>query len=127
MTPKRARRLARLARAQRALAQLSAGEHAALSEAHARSEAAAGEIMEALNSDSPLHGLLTSMMAGALNRNAIATYRLGREMEAAAAVHRRETVRADAFDRRVSDAHRLLNRVAARRTLEALLCDKPDG
>lgn len=85
MTPARARRLARIARAQRALADLAARDHQRAAEAHAESEAAAGAILAALNDDSPLHGLLTGMMADALNRNAITTYRLGREKAVAGA------------------------------------------
>lgn len=127
MTPARAKRLARLARAQRALAELSARENARLNEAHAASEAAEGAIIGALNADSPLHGLLTETMADALTRNAVTTYRLAREVEAAADVQRHETVRADAFERRAADARRLLGRIASRRELEALLGAGPNA
>ena len=76
MTRGRAKRLARLARAQRAVAELSARDLVRIDEAHGASAAEAGKIVEALNGDSPLHGLLVDVMANALMRNANDTARL---------------------------------------------------
>ena len=82
MTRDRVTRLARLARAQRAVADLRASETARLHEAHGETAAAAGQIVDALNGDSPLHGLLVDVMANALMRNAIDTARLNSQRNA---------------------------------------------
>lgn len=121
MTPARVKRLARLARAQRVLADMSARTHVRLADAHAESAAEAGKIVEALNDESPLHGLLTDVMANALTRNAIDTARLNREREAAADAQRHEDVRADALDKRAREARRSLAKGEARRALEILI------
>lgn len=121
MTRDRVTRLARLARAQRAVADLRASETARLHEAHGECAAAAGQIVDALNGDSPLHGLLVDVMANALMRNAIDTARLNSQRNAAAEVERRESVRADAFERRAGEAGRDLARTQARLGLDALL------
>ncbi len=121
MTPARVKRLARLARAQRVLADMSARAHVRLADAHAESAAEAGKIVEALNDESPLHGLLTDVMANALTRNAIVTARLDQQRKAAADFQRHEDVRADALDRRAEKARRTLSKGEARRALEILL------
>ncbi|GAB5375498.1 MAG: hypothetical protein AcusKO_19600 [Acuticoccus sp.] len=121
MTPTRVRRLARIARAQRAIAERAARAHAGAVAAHARSEADAGAIVASLNTESPLHGLLTGMMAGALMRNAVETHRLSRDMAAADTLLRRETSRADALESRAEGARRTLGKTASRHALEELV------
>lgn len=125
MSPARARRLARIARAQRAITELAAREHAATVAAHARSETDAGAIVGALNAESPLHGLLTGMMAEALQRNAVETHRLGREVARADQRLRHQKTRTDALDTRAEEARRALDKRAERRALEDLVTRSP--
>lgn len=120
MSGDRAARLARVARAERALAQLAAAERVGADAAHAASRADGEAILAALAADSPLHGLLVTTMAGTLRRNSQATERLAARAEAAGAHQRHAEERARIVAARAADAVATVDRDAERRRLEAL-------
>ena len=78
---RRADRLARLARAQGALARAAELESAEANAALRSAQVDADEIIRALNDDSPLHGLIVPQMAEALSRNAKRTHGLAATSE----------------------------------------------
>lgn len=120
MNDDRAARLSRIARAERALAQLAAAERVGADAAHAASRADGEAILAALAGDSPLHGLLVTTMAGALRRNAQATENLAARAEAAGVNQRHAEERARIVAERAADAVAAVGRDAERRRLEAL-------
>ncbi|MCF3932493.1 hypothetical protein L1787_03565 [Acuticoccus sp. M5D2P5] len=97
-------RLRRVAEAQRALARLAAAEHRAAEDAYRESEAQGAAIVEALNEDSPLHGMIVTTMAGALQRNARRTEELRRRAAAAHHRHAKEDVAARRLDENAKTA-----------------------
>lgn len=100
----RAERLRRLARAQRALADVAMAEQVAAQVQYHESQAQAGEILEALNGESALHGVAVAAMATAIRRNGRATERLRRFAEAKAEAHVRQDRAADLLEQRTAEA-----------------------
>ena len=121
MNRTRISRLERIARAQEAVAESAARSHARAIAEHEASREGAAEIVASLNTDNPLHGLLTDLMAGALTRNAEETHRLKQAAERAGTDRQVESVRAEALRRRADAAAHTLRRDRARRELEDLV------
>ncbi|MEM8852375.1 MAG: hypothetical protein AAGD34_01665 [Pseudomonadota bacterium] len=120
MSGTRRHRLARLARAQRAAARRAEVEAVASRTAHTESVQEGDGLVQALNSDSPWHGLFLDAMAEALLRNGRRTETLRRASEAADAVLRRDSTRADRLDELLAKALRREAAAEERRRLEAL-------
>lgn len=117
----RAKRLARLAAAQAAMARVAEAAHLTARADHARSAENAKEILCALGSDSPLHGLLTTVIAGALRQNTAETERLVRESERTGRVMELEKRRARVLSDRADMARRAVLRRQKSRALEDLV------
>ena len=115
-----AKRLNRLARAQRALAGVAAADRALAQRAYEDSAAQADLIVSALNGDHPLHGLAVSSMADALRRNGRATERLRRRADAAALDHTVKDRTAEALETRAADETKIERAAAERRRIEEL-------
>lgn len=124
MSP-RARRLQRLAAAQEAIARNAVVTHQTIRAEHLACAQSADEIVAALCTDSPLHGLLTPVIASALNRNAADSHRLATAADLAAQKERVERAKADALAARAQTAQRLENRRRDRRLLEDLVSTHP--
>ncbi|MBJ3778658.1 hypothetical protein [Acuticoccus mangrovi] len=116
-------RLARIARAQRALRRAAAADAQMADRRVAESEAHEEAIVAALNADSPLHGLLVGTMANALTRAARNTDGLRRQAHRAAAHYRREHLAGEVLEERVATAERAEAAVQERRRLERILAE----
>ena len=121
MNRHRISRLERIAKAQEAIAESAARSHARAITEHEASREGAADIVASLNTENPLHGLLTGLMASALTRNAAQTQRLEQAAERTGSDRRVQSVRAEALRRRADAASHMLNRDRARRELEALV------
>ncbi|XWN32975.1 MAG: hypothetical protein ROR55_07810 [Devosia sp.] len=120
MSGTRSQRLARLARAQKAAARRAEAEAVAARAAHSESLQDGDALVEALNTDSPWHGLFVDAMAAALLSNGRRTEALRRARENAEAVLRRDSTRADRLDDLLNNAMRKEDAGQERRRLEAL-------
>lgn len=115
-----AARMKRLAKAQRALADVAMARRAAAQSAYEASAAEAGEILGALNGASPLHGVAVAAMASSLRRNGRATEQLRRAGDEAVSLHLRADRTADVLTERAADAAASERAKAERAALEAL-------
>ncbi|RAH98299.1 hypothetical protein DLJ53_26690 [Acuticoccus sediminis] len=118
---KRPERLARLARAQRALADLAKAESIAANARYEDSRAQADEILSALNETSVLHGFAVSSMAETLRRNGRTTERLRRVADERAGQHAREDRTAEVLEERAAAASLQARRKAERQSIEILV------
>ncbi len=118
---KRSDRLARLARAQRALADVAKAESVAANARYEASRAQADEIVGVLNATSVLHGFAVASMADALRRNGRTTERLKRIADERAGQSARQDRTAEVLEDRVTDAERRARRKSERERLEDLV------
>jgi len=121
----RAERLARLARAQRALAEVAKADSITARKSFEDSAAQADEILGALNARSVLHGLAVSSMAETLKKNGRTTEKLRRAAEAMADQHNRQDRTAEVLEERAEEAARNERRAAERHRLLLLACASP--
>ncbi|WP_108662738.1 hypothetical protein [Acuticoccus kandeliae] len=115
-----AERLARVARAQRALARVAALERANAEAAHRDSIAAGEAIIASLSAESDLHGIIVPTMAKALRRNARHAEALRRNADLARARHMRDDTAARRLEEEARLAERAEGAKAERRRLEAV-------
>lgn len=113
-------RLARLARAQRALARAAQADHAATSAALAVEQSERAAILAALNRDGPIHGAVVSSMATVLRASGQRAERLSWEAEEAAQKAAHQDVAARILTRKADVAHRRDARKDERRRLDLL-------
>ena len=120
---RRADRLARLARAQGALARAAELKSAEANAALRSAQVDADEIIRALNDDSPLHGLIVPQMAEALSRNAKRTHGLAATSERAESAARTEARRAERLAELAASEAKSDRARRERLSLEAKLCE----
>ncbi|WP_420392708.1 hypothetical protein [Acuticoccus sp.] len=114
----RAERLARLAGAQRALADAARAERVAAKAAHEASVVEGTEILAALCDDTVLHGIAVPAMAGALRRNGRASEQLRRRIDEAAERQGQLELIAERLAERAAQADRAERARRERRRLE---------
>jgi len=122
----RRKRLARLAQAQRALADAAVGRERAAAASHRESEEAAGKILDALGGESPLHGHLVLAMASTLDANTRATGRLAAAVKDCETARIAAETRARALERHHREAEIAFRRSHERRVLEAMTAPAVD-
>ena len=118
-------RLRRLARAQRALAEVAKAESIAARARFEASRAEADEILGALNEESALHGLAVAAMAQTLRRNGRATERLRRVADEREALHARQDRAAEVLEERAHDEGRRASVALERKRLQNLVSSPP--
>ncbi len=121
----RAARLERLARAQRALAEVAKADSIAARKAHEDSAAQADDILGALNARNVLHGVAVEAMADTLRKNGRTTEKLRRAAEAMAAHHTRRDRTAAILEQRSGEAARHERKAVERQRLVALASSAP--
>ncbi|UOM35707.1 hypothetical protein [Acuticoccus sp. I52.16.1] len=118
---KRPERMARLARAQRALAEVAKAESIAANARYEDSARQADEILDALNATNVLHGFAVKAMADTLRRNGRTTERLRRVADERASQYVRQERTAEVLEERATQASSEARRKEERQRIEILV------